>query len=70
MANCNYCSNYWLNGNNRADNSCMGKDDVRKLYFSCNDKLNPNKSEIQKMIEELEKSGYKVSKTNSLKEKN
>lgn len=48
----------------------MGKDDVRKSYFSCNDKLNPNKSEIQKKIEELEKSGYKVSKINSLKEKN
>lgn len=63
MANCKYCTNYFLNCNNRVDSSCMGNSDIRKSYFSCNEKLNPNKEVREKeMIKELQKRGYKVTK--------
>lgn len=63
MTDCKYCTNYYLNLNNRVDDSCMGHGDIRKRYFSCNEKLNPNKEVQEKeMIRELQKRGYKVSK--------
>lgn len=63
MADCKYCTNYFLNCNNRVDDSCMGQGDIRKPYFSCNAKLNPNKEVQEKeIIRELQKRGYKVSK--------
>ena len=55
MMDCNYCTNYFLNLNNRVDDSCMGHNDIRKPYFSCND-------DAQEMIEKLRKKGYKITK--------
>ena len=62
MADCKYCTNYFLNCGNRVDNSCMGDGDIRKPYFSCNEKLNPNYDDTEDMIRKLQKRGYKVSK--------
>lgn len=62
MADCKYCTNYFLNCGNRVDDSCMGDGDIRKPYFSCNEKLNSNRDDTQEMVRELQKRGYKVSK--------
>ena len=62
MENCRYCTNYYLNCGNRVDDSCMGYNDIRKSYFDCNEKLNPNYDDTQEMIRKLQKRGYKVSK--------
>lgn len=65
MANCKYCTNYFLNCNNRVDDSCMGENDIRKSFYNCNEKLNPNYDDTQdflKMIDELRRRGYKVNK--------
>lgn len=62
MEDCKYCTNYFFNHGKRADDSCMGHNDIRKPYFSCNEKLKPNKDEIQEMITELQKHGYKITK--------
>lgn len=62
MMDCNYCTNYFLNLNNRVDDSCMGHNDIRKPYFSCNEKLNPKWDDAQEMIEKLRKKGYKITK--------
>lgn len=62
--NCkSYCSNYFYNpGNTRADDSCMGPNDIRAPYFSCNEKLNPNRDVEREMVAELERRGYAVSR--------
>lgn len=60
MAKCEYCTNYFLNCGNRVDSSCMGEGDIRKPYFSCNEKLNPNYDDTNYMIRELQKRGYKA----------
>lgn len=62
MMDCKYCTNYFLNLSNRVDDSCMGHNDIRKPYFSCNEKLNPKKDDTQEMIEKLRKKGYKITK--------
>ena len=62
MADCKHCTNYWLNCGNRVDDSCMGHDDIRKPYFRCNERLNPNYDDTQEMIDKLRKRGYKVTK--------
>ena len=61
MKDCKYCTHYFLNCHNRVDDSCMGHNDIRKPYFSCNEKLNPNYDDTHDMIRELQKRGYKVS---------
>lgn len=65
MANCKYCTNYYLNCNNSVDNSCMGLNDIRKPFYQCNEKLNPNYDDTQDMIAELRKQGYKIAKQNT-----
>lgn len=62
MTDCKYCTNYFLNLNNRVDDSCMGHGDIRGPYFDCNEKLNPNRDDTQEMIKELQKRGYKITK--------
>ena len=65
MMNCRYCSNYHLNSRERVDDCCLGKNDCRREYFSCNENLNPNKTAAEKcsdseLITELKKRGYNV----------
>lgn len=62
MADCKDCTNYFLNCHNRVDESCMGPGDIRKPFFQCNEKLNPNRDDTQELIRELQKRGYKVTK--------
>lgn len=66
MHNCKYCTNYFMNTHIGVDNSCMGHNDCRKPYFSCNEKLNPEYDDTQDMIQELKKRGYEcISKKNN-----
>jgi hypothetical protein len=44
----------------------MGDKDIRKPYFSCNEKLNPNYDDTNDMIRELQKRGYKVTKIKNI----
>ena len=55
MADCRYCTNYYLNSHARLDDACMGYGDCRKEYFHCNERLKPNttiEDEPEKTIEE------------------
>lgn len=65
MANCKYCTNYYLNSNDRVDDCCLGYGDCRKDFFSCNERLKSRitkTDDTQNLIKELEKRGYKVTK--------
>ena len=55
MADCKYCTNYYLNSHERLDNACMGHGDCRRKYFYCNQRLKPSipiEDETEKIIEE------------------
>lgn len=55
MADCKYCTNYYLNSHARLDNVCMGYGDCRKEYFYCNQRLKPNtliEDETEEIVEE------------------
>lgn len=75
MADCKYCTNYYLNLHNRIDDSCMGYGDCRKPYFNCNENLksraiytedfnSKDKAiyDTQTMIKKLQERGYEVTK--------
>lgn len=58
MHDCKYCTNYFLNNHLDVNNCCMGHEDRRKPYFSCNEKLKPGYDDTQDLIRELQKRGY------------
>lgn len=66
MGNCNYCTNYFVNvSHERGDDCCYGLNDCRKKFYHCDEKLKPGRTkedDIQDMIKELRRYGYKVTK--------
>jgi len=67
IENCQYCSHYYRNTKGKINNCCLGKKDVNKSNFVCNEDLNPysiNKIDTQILIHELENRGLTIIKNN------